>query len=77
MQHTHSYLPDGRGTGSRWQRDKRHRINESTNETRTVPLVTSTPRGLPYLAVSSRHYTIASQVTACMYHIQCDVYASA
>ncbi len=37
MQHTHSYLPDGRGTGSRWQRDKRDRINEPINETGMVP----------------------------------------
>ncbi len=28
MQHTRSYLPNGRGTRSRWQRDKRYRINE-------------------------------------------------
>ncbi len=35
MQDTHSYLPNGRGTGS-WQRDKRDRINESINEIGTA-----------------------------------------
>ncbi len=30
MQQTHLYLPNGRGAGSRWQGDKRHRINKST-----------------------------------------------
>ncbi len=35
MQHIHSYLPNGRGTGSRWQRDKRYRINEPINDHET------------------------------------------
>ncbi len=59
MQHTHSYLPNGRGTGSRLQR---HSVTESTNPSMRLD---GTISGMS--DVGSGDAAVPCRITACMY----------